>query len=1204
MNPINKFIQRTKTTARAVLFVFLGASVTVSEAALLGLSDSPLYLITSVEPNVLLTFDDSGSMSWAFLPDQIGQDGRDDERRGCSSSFNRIYFDPTVTYDAPVDSAGQPLNATPTSFTAAYRNGFDTTAGTVNLSTSYQASWDPDDVQPGGWPAMPTNAGCGWSGAATLSGTGIGTNNSARAAFYFTYNAGCGDPNNNLCYDLVQHNNGAAGGAWSAATQQNFANWFSYYRTRNLMAKTAAGRAFSRFGGNVRIAGQHLNNTTAGTGTSIRFLNSINFMEPFTGTARTNFFTRLYNSPAGGGTPLLPAMERAGNHFSLPATNANSPYRDVPGTLSSPERSCRQNFHVLMTDGVWNGGIGTSIGNRDGANQTLGDGTSFAAPMRPYSDTWPDTLADKSFFYWQRDLRTDLTNNVPTRYTDNITTNPAPYWNPVNDPANWQHMVNFTIGLGVNGSLNFPGDYNSLLFGPATWPEACNNIACTNGNIDDLWHAALNSRGRYFSARNPTELVDAFTSVINDVADRISSASAAALNASTLTGNNYVYQSRFNSGDWTGQLLAYYINPATATINATPSWDAGAMLNGQHYDTQRNIITYKPSNNRGIPFRWPAAPATPGAGELDTTQSTALNYNPSTATYDTQGAARLNYLRGDASNEGTGNNYRIRNRTCGMTACPAGTNTGSLGDTINSAPVFVGAPMLPYLDTMEAQPYSTFRTTYATRTPMVYVGANDGMLHGFDANTGRERIAYVPSKVYGNLSRLTANPYAHRSFVDGNPMPADVFYGGAWHTILVGSLRHGGQGIYALDITNPSNFTEGNASSTVLWEFNDNHDADLGYTYAEPVIAKMANGRWAVILANGYNNSEANGAVSTTGRAVLYILFIDDGINGWNEVIKIDTGVGSAATPNGLASPAAVDINGDNVVDYVYAGDLQGNMWKFDLTSTNSSNWTSAANRRVIYRARDAASNPQPITSRPQVGRHPVGETGYIVYFGTGKYIETVDANTLGATPQTFYAVWDESGIATPTRSNLLQQTVTSTQTVSGASYRTTSNNSMVWRVGPPYPSPSYIGWYMDMPTTGERIVTDAVLLEDRILFTTVIPSDDPCSSGGSGWLMELSAYSGTRLPSSPFDVNNDGVFDGNDLLPSGGTNIAASGTQLVGIPSSPTVLVGGPASSTTCTGARCGEQKVVSTSAGNIEGIANNPTFCSYCRASWRQIR
>lgn len=1119
--------------------------VTPLMAAPLTLSNVPLYAASGVPPNILLTFDDSGSMSWGYMPDNIEDTYNGNVHKyGCAHAFNGIYYDRNFQYRPPVKADGTALNATETSFTAAYLTGFETSLGTQDLSTSYRAKWD---MSAGGG-SYTTVAGC-----ATASGT------TGQPAYYYEYDtslAACTTPSttDDNCYRMVVVS--TTSGPGNTDERQNFANWFSYYSTRNLMAQTAVGRAFSSLGNNVRVAGQHLNNSTGGSGASIKFTTTIGTIQPFTGTARTNFFTRLYNSPANGGTPLREAMKRAGDYFS---SSSNGVYRDDPTSGSSPERSCRQNFHVMMTDGFWNGNAGIST-DADNTTTTfpaaapspdsfpyVGTYTPGGTDQKIYPEGTDATLADNAFYYWSRDLRADLTNNVPRHIVQNAAgdTENKVFFNPKNDPAHWQHMVNYTIGLGLDGTLiNNTTTYNNLVSGAQTWPPAVGDTATA---IDDLWHAAVNSRGSYFSANNPTQLVNSLTATLNDLGARSGSAAAAATSTYYIgTGSTFgIYQSGYNSAGWYGRLSKY-----TGTVAGTPpaltitgpDWNAGTLLDEASEISARKIISYNPTNSagsRGIPFLW---------ANLNTTQQAYLMDDPDTTpaieAVTAAGQARLNYLRGVATEESNtaGYNFRARPAT-------------KLGDIANSAPLYVGATLFKYSDTIEAavpsspttaERHSVFGATTQSRTPVIYVGANDGMLHAFNADTGAELLAYVPNAVYRNLNRLSSPSYSHLFYVDGSPVHGDVFYSGSWKTVLLGGLGAGGQGIYALDITNPAIFSETNASTIALWEFNDTSDSgddngdgfadyELGYTFGEPVIARVRTSstttKWVAIFGNGYNNTFDDGAYSRTGYAFLYVVDISNG----SLIKKISTKTGSVGTPNGLGAVSVLDWDGDQVVDYVYAGDLQGNLWKFDLTNNTPSNWSVAygnsATPRPLYTAVDdkgtsttADDVPQPITAAPEISFHPTGSgNGFLIFFGTGKMLETGDSTSVGANTQAIYAVWDKNtnGTSTPVvQADLLLQTVINTTTKSGIQYRNISNTPITWRTSG---TSNYLGWYLKLPDTGEKQVTNLDLKGGHLIFTTYVPSTDPCVSGGDGWQMELDYASGGRPLTSPFDTDLDG---------------------------------------------------------------------------------
>jgi type IV pilus assembly protein PilY1 len=481
------------------------------------------------------------------------------------------------------------------------------------------------------------------------------------------------------------------------------------------------------------------------------------------------------------------------------------------------------------------------------------------------------------------------------------------------------------------------------------------------------------------------------------------------------------------------------------------------------------------------------------------------------------------------------------------------------------------------------------------------------MAHVFDASNGKEVLAYVPSTMFANLSQLTSQSYTHRYYVDGSPTTGDIYANlhgvQEWRTVLVGGLRNGGQGYFALDVTDPTTFSETQANNLVLWEFTDADDADLGFTHSQPSIVRMTNGRWAAVFGNGYNNTEADGHASTTGHAVIYILFLDGGVDGvWSagtDYIKIDTGVGSVTTPNGLATPTPIDIDGDYTVEYIVGGDLRGNVWTFDVRSADPLQWkvayTDSSNKpRAMFRARDANGVAQPITVRPEVGAHPEALGGFVVYFGTGKYLEVSDNTPVGATTQTFYGVWDnptaqEQSTSPLTRSTLLQQTVLLESPVNGQQTRVTSNNTINWS--------TQSGWFIDLPAAGERQVSDPVLRNGRVIFTTLVPTSEICNFGGTSWLMELDVRGGSRLDESAFDLNNDQKFDESDYvtITVAGNNekVPVSGiSSSEGILPTPSVLHAGKV-----------EYKYSSGSSGGIFVTTENPGRFTRGRQSWRHL-
>jgi type IV pilus assembly protein PilY1 len=498
-----------------------------------------------------------------------------------------------------------------------------------------------------------------------------------------------------------------------------------------------------------------------------------------------------------------------------------------------------------------------------------------------------------------------------------------------------------------------------------------------------------------------------------------------------------------------------------------------------------------------------------------------------------------------------------------------------MGDVVHSKPVYVGEPTLQWPDNSDFgeddDRYSDFVKKITGRDGVVYVGGNDGALHGFNTDTGKEVLAYFPahlasSDINGGYHYLTDPGYTHHYYVDGSPVVSDVYIkawpGGskAWRTVLIGSDRAGGKGLFALDVTDPGNFKKKNfqkARQVVLWEFSDADDPNLGYTVSEPTIALLNNGRWAAIFGNGYGNAGS-------GKAELFILYLDGGLDGkwsegWdNDYFRITTGSGSPKYPNGLWTPAVIDLDGDHIADRVYAGSWWGQMWAFDLSSKYPKDWKVAHKGKPLFTAKGEikGQNEQPITTRPQIIRHPCSSGGFepnlLVLFGTGQYLVDADDDPylVDSERQSFYGVWDQ-GDGGLHRVNLQKQVFLPG---SGASGRVIAAKE----VGYDGTGGSLKhGWYIDLDP-GERVVSDYLVRGKAVYFNTQIPDDRLCAFGGSGWLMSVNTCDGGSPASPEFDYNGDGKLDAGDTFPIAGTLYGFAGKKFAsskGIPAAPAII-------------------------------------------------
>lgn len=655
----------------------------------------------------------------------------------------------------------------------------------------------------------------------------------------------------------------------------------------------------------------------------------------------------------------------------------------------------------------------------------------------------------------------------------------------------------------------------------------------------------------YFLVTNASTLKDQLTNAFNDIMQRNNSVTSPAVKPTTpqtADADFFVYRTDYDVETWSGDLIKETIDPNTG--NRTSHWRAALG--------SRSGRTIKMADVAGkalVPLSWDNIRARGVNGIYSGVNlQQALATDPQgtdTPKVDAEGRLTVSadIARGQGHLDfvkGTNTSYRDRKSL--------------LGDIINSSPVVVeGAQYLHYLaEAIEpGSNYAAFAETVKTRsTPLVFVGANDGMLHAFDTETGAEKFAFVPSAVIPNLNKLTSSDYneaggEHQFFVDGTPVVRDVYFDNQWHTVLVGTLRAGGKSIFALDITDPDDIR-------LLWELTEGDDlqdeetqSDVGYSFPVPTIARLHNGKWAVVTGNGYD--------SARGRAVLFLIDIKTG-----ELTKIPTK--DSDSLNGLSSVRVADDNSDGVADYVYAGDLKGNLWRFDLDPTGSkqdSAYTVSFGGSPLFAAKDgtgSSANTQAITAPPSVVRHPSMQ-GYILMFGTGRYFQLTDKETDKL--DSLYGIWDRetkgaSPNSTPSlsRDNLQQQTfITETSSTwnSGTSSQTTqnirvlSNNSITWaQSSTDTNSERKFGWYLDLKVgnelKGERITDEMAARGQVLFFTTRTPSNDPCEAGLEGWTYGINPYTGGVTRFNVFDFDKNTMVNSGDSYNFNGTATVISG--------------------------------------------------------------
>lgn len=994
---------------------------------------SSKYYVSSVTVTLL----DGSSlelMGWSPVPDYAGTDGTDDLGRDVRDSIN--------------------WKAKWTGFRAAY-NG-----STNELTITAPAS----------------QAGLTTVPSITRHKTGGGSKNvtvSAFTSFYYTTHKT--NPDSATCESsgnytaVTSSSNIAAPGVatGSAAALTNFANWYTYYRRRAFLMKAGVGEAFSALEpGKFRVGLFFINSIQSGAGST----NNDLAIDTFTGAHRDNWFSRLYGVRADGWTPLRGALSRMGQMYA--------------GKISGwdpVQYSCQRNYTILSTDGFWNTNAETSTyGPKQSDGSTdVGDQDGVAGVTKPSLDGLkaPNTLADVAYYYYHTDLRSGSCSS-PDVCTNNVA--PAGTDQDVDDVATHQHMTTFTVGLGVNGSLVYKdgykssksGDYYDIKQGTKNWPNPVDGTNDGEHRIDDLWHAAVNGRGTYFSARSPDTLSNGLTSTLNAIESVSGSGAAAATsNLQPTTGDNAIYIATYRTVQWDGDVSAYTIDLDTGNISSTKTWQAAGLLAakiGTSGDSDTRTIYTADGTTRTL-FK-------EGSGGLTSSQLAYFDNSKLSQYADwdatTKGGATaglmVNYLRGHDRHEdqdrgaGYGSYFRLyRDRE------------KVLGDIIHSQPVYVKAP--PY--DFSEDGYGSFKSANTGRAGTVYVAANDGMLHAFDSSTGEERWAYVPPIVFPEMWRLADKGYSnnHRFFLDGPIAVSDARLGGTWKTVLIGALGKGGRGYYALDITDP-------ADPKPLWHFSADTNSNVGYTYGTPFITKLddGSGTWVAVLTSGYNNIPEGGKYAAAdGKGYVFVLNLATG----NVIRTISTNVGSAGSPSGLSrlNIEVADFSKDNTAVAAYGGDLYGNMWRFDLVAGTA---TKVA----------AFGSGKPITAGPEIGEI---EGKKVIFFGTGRYLGEDDLPDTAT--QSIYAIRDDGSTTVSTTSQLVQQSVSA-----GGTTRNISTSSVDWT--------TQYGWYVNLPDTGERIAIEPQLYFGTLIFSSIVPEASECQPGGYSWLYQLDYRTGGNV--------------------------------------------------------------------------------------------
>ena len=933
---------------------------------------------------------------------------------------------------------------------------------------------------------------------------------------------------------------------------QNIANWRTYHSSRMAAAKVGLGVAFAGRPDTFRLSWMTIcDRSPRVTMRDWGYVTS-------TVSTRKDFYTFLNGAKAalGCGTPLPRVLNDAGTYFTKTANNGpwgNIPWNAQDTNYATGQLSCRRSYTILETDGYWNtasDSVTFSINDVDGAVATTISAGANSYKYQPRVMTDPrsvgkadritstasgyaNTLADVAMKYWVTDLRTDLANSVPQ--TD-----------PTVDPF-WQNMTTYTVGLGTVGTLGV-GQLEQAKAGLRDWPLPSDDTAST---VDDLVHAARNGGGQYYYVTDAITFAEQLGRLLDGISARQYSEAGVSASSGSFAAGVATYVTEYTSNQWWGNLRAYAVDAQKqrsllwSVVNTNPAKNNTAPLpNGDIVSgggtlpafNQRNIVVWKDATNGAVPFTW---------AEVSKTGSTALRSATVSRNNLVNSVSQelVDFLRGDRSNESGSGASLFRARQ------------SIFGDIVGSTPVLIRSVNTdPIYDKLGLSGYSAYLAAKKGRSAgALVVGGNDGMAHVFRDSDGLELLAYVPRGVLGKLDQLGSRIYQHQFYVDGPVVEADAYlYTGnssrAWTNLAVGTLGAGGQAVYALKF-GTADPTANLDTSSVLWEINSGASAyaQLGSVLSAVQTGVMRDGTWVAVFGNGYD--------SALCRSRLYMANLEDGalvkeIVADSSSLPLTSNNCASSAKNGLGGVTLVR-NANGEIIGAYAGDLQGNLWKFNLDSTSRANWQLGNGGSPLFVAKDTSGTLQPITAAaavvPRVDQ-PTYPNSRMVVLGTGKLHDVEDQTSKAQ--QSAYGLWDRYGFSSSSedlkndviasRSKLVPVSVGNTfitMNNASGSLSSASAGSIDFYAVSASRTADWVndrGWVQDFRTPGDRNVYPVQSFEQDVKIETVAPVSTlyTCTvQQASGFNMWVTPLNGSCNALQTFDTNGDGKINNQDAV-------------------------------------------------------------------------